>query len=283
MIKVQSIQDRPLILTIQRIIRQSYTFAYLKRRLIYMDVYIKNYELFDKIVVYDFKLGDGGLGDNIKFFMFVLESCMKKKERLYYKKNNIDIENYIKLKHSKMYVDNEMLQHLQNVKIVVPQMFYSSIDYNYSININQVFYFTDEVIINSKLLFPNDVTDYLSIHVRLGDKYLETEMKYVLCKEDVRTFSEEKIHNFIEKNYSKNILLCCDNNSYKVKLKEKYKNIIITNCDIGHSSLFNTTTKQILDAVTEFYILTNSSIIFSASNSGFSRIASKFNNIPLII
>ena len=247
-----------------------------------MDVYIKNYELFDKIVVYDFKLGDGGLGDNIKFFMFVLESCMKNKERLYYKKNNIDIENYIKLKYSIMYVNNEMLQNLQDVKIVVPQMFYSSIDYNYSIDINQIFYFTDEVIINSKLLFPNDVTDYLSIHLRLGDKYLETEKNYVLCQDDVRSFSEENIYNFIEKNYSKNILFCCDNKSYKVKLKEKYKNITITNCDIGHTSLSNTTKKQVLDSVTEFYILTNSKMIFNASNSGFSIIASKFNNIPLM-
>jgi hypothetical protein len=215
--------------------------------------------------------------------MFVLESCMKNKERLYYKKNNINIENYIKLKYSIMYVDDEILQNFKNVKIVVPKMFYSKLlNYKSSIDINQVFYFTDEVIINSKLLFPNNITDYLSIHLRLGDKYLETEKNYVVCKNDVRTFSEEKIHNFIEKNYSKNIFFCCDNKSYKEKLKEKYKNIIITNCDIGHTALRNTTKKQVLDSVTEFYILTNSKMIFSASQSGFSKMASKFNNIPLI-
>lgn len=75
---------------------------------------------------------------------------------------------------------------------------------------------------------------------------------------------------------------CCDNNNYKLKLKEKYSNIIITNCDIGHTSLTNTTAKQILDGITEFYILTNSKIIFAASYSGFSIMASKFNKILLL-
>ena len=41
-------------------------------------------------------------------------------------------------------------------------------------------------------------------------------------------------------------------------------------------------TDQILDAITEFYILTNSEIIFAGSRSGFSMVASKINNIPLI-
>jgi len=46
--------------------------------------------------------------------------------------------------------------------------------------------------------------------------------------------------------------------------------------------LSNTTNKQILDAITEFYILSNSHLIYSASNSGFSKMASKFNNIKYI-
>ena len=33
---------------------------------------------------------------------------------------------------------------------------------------------------------------------------------------------------------------------------------IITNCQIGHTSLLNTTLKQLLDGITEFYILTSS-------------------------
>jgi hypothetical protein len=232
-------------------------------------------------MIYNFKLGDGGIGDCIKFFMFVLESCMKNNIRLYYNKNNIEIEKYIKLKYDKMYIDNDKIKKLNDVKLVEPVMYYSTINYDYSIDIKDVFYFTDEVKLNCKTLFPEDITSYISIHLRLGDKYLETDRRYVLSQEDVRTFSEEKIYKFIEENGNKNIFFCCDNNTFKLKLKNLYDKLIITNCDIGHTSLSNTTNNQILDSITEFYILTNSEMIFAASKSGFSIVASKFNNIPL--
>ena len=69
-----------------------------------MESYIDKYDSFDKKMIYIFKLGDGGIGDCIKFFMFVLESCMKNNIRLYYNKNNLEIEKYIKLKYDKMYI-----------------------------------------------------------------------------------------------------------------------------------------------------------------------------------
>jgi hypothetical protein len=247
-----------------------------------MDNYIKNYDSFNEIIVYNFNIGDGGIGDCIKYFMYVLELCMKNNTRLYYKKNNIEIEHYIKLKHDKMYIDEEMINKLHNVNIVDPYMFYSTINYNYSIDIKDAFYFTDEVKINYNQLFPSNITNYISIHLRMGDKYLETEKQYVLCKEDEREFSEEKIYKFIEDNSDKNIFFCCDNENYKLKLNERYNNVIITNCDIGHTSLHNTSKKQVLDGITELYILANSDMIFAASKSGFSIVASKFNNIPLL-
>lgn len=247
-----------------------------------MDNYINNYEKFEEKIVYDFKLGDGGIGDCIKFFMFALEFCIKNNIRLYYKKNNIQIEKYIKLKCDKMYIDENNIKNLGFIKIVTPYTFYSNFNWNFSITIDEVFYFTNEVKVNCKHLLPINVDKYVSIHLRFGDKYLETDKNYVVCKDDARDFSEEIIFKFIEENNNKNIFFCCDNKNYKLKLKERYNNIIITNCDIGHSSLFNTSEKQILDGITEFFILTNSEIIYAGSPSGFSRAASKFNNIPLI-
>ena len=46
----------------------------------------------------------------------------------------------------------------------------------------------------------------------------------------------------------------------------------------------NTTDKQILDTVTEFYLLTNSQLIYSPSipESGFSKVAAKFKNIKVV-
>jgi len=242
-----------------------------------MNSYIDNYDSFNEKIIYNFKVGDGGLADNIKFFIVILESCMKNNIRLYYKKNNITIEKY-----NKMYIDENQIKQLSNVKFKTPYMYYSTKTFNYSIDIKDVFYFTDEVKTRCTHLFPSNIINYISIHLRLGDKYLETDENYLQCKNDVRSFSEEKLYEFIEKNYNKNIFFCCDNNNYKLKIKEKYNNIIITNCLIGHTSLSNTTEQQVLDAITELYILTNSEMIISASMSGFSMVASKFNNIPLI-
>ena len=73
-----------------------------------MDNYINNYDSFSNIIIYNYDIGKGGIGDCIKFFMFILESCIKNNIRLYYKKNNIEIENFIKLKYDKMYIEEIM-------------------------------------------------------------------------------------------------------------------------------------------------------------------------------
>ena len=70
-----------------------------------MENYIKNYRFYNKKMVYHFRTQDGGIGDNIKFFMFVLESCMKNNTALYYKINNTENEKYIKLKYNIMYIN----------------------------------------------------------------------------------------------------------------------------------------------------------------------------------
>lgn len=247
-----------------------------------MEQYIQSYPLLDRCMVYQFQLGYGGIGDHIKFFMMSLETCMKNGIRLYYQNMHTENENYIKLKYDIMYVTDDMVHQLRNPEIVIPHMLYSSVHHNYSVHIHEVFYFTEDVIMNSKLLFPYDITDYVAIHIRLGDKFLETPQEYVACKYDTRHVSVDNMYQFIENHASEPILLCCDNHEYKVKIKEKYPFIMITNCIIGHTALCNTTAKQVLDAITEFYLLTNATAIFAASESGFSIMASKFNNIPLL-
>jgi len=253
-----------------------------------MQYYINNFNSFEKKIVYDFKLGNGGIGDSLKFFMYILDNCIKNNERLYYKKNNLLIEKYIKLKYPFMYINQSMIDHNQSLidhdswTFVHPGLYYGTFNTNYSIDIKDVFYFTDKVKLNASHIFPKIVTDYVSIHLRLGDRFLETDQSFVLCTHDQRHFSEECLYNLIEKNYNENIFFCCDNAAFKLKLQIKYNKLIMTTCRIGHSSLNNTTKHQVLDAITEFYILTNSKIIYGASQSGFSLLASKFNNVPYI-
>ena len=249
-----------------------------------MEGYIDKFNQFEKCVVYDFWLGNGGIGDCIKFFMLFLDTCIKQNARLYYKKNNIPIEKYIKLKHEQMYLTQEELGQMQNITVVTPNMYYHVQDqYTYSIKVNEVFYFTEQVLDNSaKLLrLPENVTNYMSIHLRLGDKYLETDPCFVLCHHDSRFFNEEKICQFIEQHPNEAIFFCCDNKSFKLKLKGRFNNLLVSTCAIGHTSLSNTTEQQILDAVSEMHILSNSTQLYCGSLSGFSLVAAKFQNIPL--
>ena len=60
-----------------------------------MEDYINNFKTFDKTIVYDFKLGYGGIGDYLKFFMIILTKCMCNNIKFYHKINNIEIEKYI--------------------------------------------------------------------------------------------------------------------------------------------------------------------------------------------
>jgi hypothetical protein len=252
-----------------------------------MENYINNYDSYNEIIVYDFNICNGGIGDCIKFFMYILDSCIRNNIKLYYKKNNIELENYIKLKYKIMYINNSEI--LDNHKIVNPSNYYKVINDSYSennngycININDVFYFSKEVISNSQYIFPPYITDYISIHLRLGDKFLELEKNLIHCAEDTRNFSEDKINEIIEENKDKYIFFCCENNLFRQQLKEKYNNVIISNGEIGHTSYPSTSNKQILDTITEFYLLTQSKKIFGASQSGFSIVAANFNNIPYI-
>ena len=84
------------------------------------------------------------------------------------------------------------IEDCSNCHVVGPQHYYSTFYINFSIPIKDVFHFTDEVKKNSAILFPQDIP-YVSIHVRMGDAFLETNKQYVFCHNDVRVFSEEKL------------------------------------------------------------------------------------------
>jgi len=259
-----------------------------------MDEYIKNYEQYTKKVVYHFKLGNGGIGDFIKFFMCALTLSIKYKYKCYCLVNDITIEKYIKLKHKQMYIEPKDIKKYRNIGVshfpnlsedvynmVEPIVFYRTYKDSFiNINIQDVFEFSDEVLKNSHKLL--SITDYISIHLRLGDKYLETDKTFIKCVEDERTYNENNLFNCIETNRDKNIVFFCDNNTYKLKIKNLYNNVILCDSAIGHTDLDNTTDKQFLDTITEFYLMTNSEKIYYASVSGFSVIAAKFKNIPLI-
>ena len=87
---------------------------------------------------------------------------------------------------------------------------------------------------------------------------------------------------YLEDHVADTLVFFCDNADFKRKIKIQYPHIYVTDYVIGHTGLHNTTDEQIFNSVTEFYILTQSERICAISQSGFSLVASKFKNIPLI-
>jgi hypothetical protein len=256
-----------------------------------MDSYIQKYNQLQPTIIYHFALGEGGIGDCIKFFMHTLHLCIRHNIRLLYKRNHIPLEKYLRLQFDQMYFDDPLpslsiqecdIPHLTGDRYyyVVPSAFYSTIQYNsITIPVRDVFYFSDEVIHQADQMI--SLPHYISIHLRLGDKHLETDRSFVLCKDDVRSYDENALFHFIEHHSKTPIVFFCDNQAYKLKIKQKYHHVAITNCNIGHTSLSNTTDEQVLDTVAEFYLLTASDTIYYASLSGFPIMASKFNHTPL--
>ena len=257
-----------------------------------MNEYINNFDNYKISLIYDFKKTDGGLSDYIKFFTFYLLFCIENKYKLFLLINNTHLENLIKLKYPIMYfnttMDTKIIKKNINVYtenfnedtfyVVCAVNAYDKYTEFHNIKLSEIFNFDDKIINKSNNLL-NINNSYISIHLRLGDYYLETKNN-VIAIGDRRTYNIEKLYEFIENNMLETLIFFCDNKTFKLKLKQKYKNIIILDCLVGHTGLLESSYEETLDAISEFYIMSKSKKIFSFSYSGYPLIASKFFGVP---
>ena len=264
--------------------------------------YIKNYSKFNKNIIYDFNINDGGVADYIKYFMYLLQYCMNKNFRLYYKKNGLPLESYIPLQFSELYISQDKINNfkilnsltsvdtLENINnnmhyICKPNCMYKKFDFDFiNLKFGDVFYFSDEVISNKKNIYSDNLLNYISIHLRLGDKHLELEKKdkkFVYTKWDQREFNYDKLSDLIIKNKKKIILFFCDNYSFKQKIKKKYPFIKISSAKVGHTGLSISSKREVLDAASELALLAGSKEIYSASYSGFPLVAGKLGEVKV--
>ena len=256
-----------------------------------MEEYLRSYKTYTKKVVYQFKVGYGGIGDCIKYFMYLLHLCIQQKCRLYYQVMNIPLEKYLRLFDQSMYIQEQYMGPSQPIhvneplsthdKIVLCTPFdlydvYQEVDYP----IHKIFTFSQTIWYRKKEIFPFP-EKYISLHIRLGDKFLETDPDFIVVKNDERPFQEKSLHQWLDTHRDQNVVLFCDNQTYKKYLQEKYPYIHITRAEVGHTSLLNTTEQHVMDAVTEFYILTQSENITANCVSGFSDMAANFHHIPI--
>jgi len=244
----------------------------------------------------------GGIGDFFKYFIYALNICIENEIKMYYLLEDIHINNYIKLKFNIMYITKKdlintkkianinELESIQQIDIdnsvlftITPHSMYKRSEpkiYENVRNVNKFFFFTDIIKSTAHTLIKGS-KEYISIHLRLGDKFLETEEKFKFCHTDERLFKDKKLFDFIEKHSQKKIIFFCDNNKYKEWLKKKYDFINITELDVAHTAYTNTTDTQCFNAIVEFFMLIKSKEIYCASRSGFSIMASKFENVPI--
>lgn len=260
--------------------------------------YVMNYDSYKKSIIFEYYIPgkNSGLGDFVLLFNNAINYCIENNVKLLYLVNNSVIQKYIKLKYSFMYLDkkdiadnthyitkkDEVFELFEDIPVYIGIGLFFRIKSKkkYNFKMRDVFYFDDVVINNGLEKFPL-CEQYISIHLRLGDKYISNKKKWLLTSSDTRRFEENDLFKFIENNLEKTIAFFCDNSDYRNFIASKYNNIIVSNCVVSHVSPTSTSDEEILDAVTELYLLSRSEKIYKASFSNFSYAASIFNNIPL--
>jgi len=149
-----------------------------------------------------------------------------------------------------------------------------------------------EIVLNEidKILINNSLKDkeYISIHIRCGDKYLNNQDIY--CKEDERLSIstclndiENKINHFNNNHNPNNLLLVIHSDSEILKSKFKDKYIVIDTI-IQHTAIHSDTKNDMngfISTVAEFYIMSKSKSIIQITYSGFSQWSSILGKVPL--
>jgi len=250
-----------------------------------MEEYLANWDTYKKGAVLTTFHGQGaGVGDYVKFFMYLIQFCMKIKYRAYYLIGRPE-EKYLKLIDERMYITQEEMNQQKNEnKLIIksPLEFYDKFCWSdLYLNAFNIFKFTDEVVQNRKLILDYE-GDYIAIHVRLGDKFLETPKENVFVVNDHRKFDEDLLHKYIENHKDKTIVLVSDNKAYREKIRDMYDNVKITKGKIAHTGLAGMLkTTEAMDTITELYILTQSEKVLVCAQSGFPIITKFFNNTKL--
>jgi hypothetical protein len=131
--------------------------------------------------------------------------------------------------------------------------------------------------------------EYISIHIRSGDNYLNDKENTTFRKKYIVTLIDE-IKKVSKHEKNKNYLLICDNNNIKeiilkslqsenIKIKSQFKEIV-------HTSLLSSEDKTLLltNTLEDFYLLSFSQMIYAFSSykhgSGFSYWCAKTFNVP---
>ena len=137
---------------------------------------------------------------------------------------------------------------------------------------------------NKKELYNLIPNNYNVIHIRSGDKYLIYNNNNTNVTDLIHKLTRI-IEEYITNNTNKQIVLLGDSNNILNILVKQYPQLINFNNDISHMGEgVNCTYDNIKNNMIEFYIISESSSIYSISTyhhgSGFSNWCAEINNIP---
>ncbi len=261
--------------------------------------YSEVYEKSDKELLLVLEKGYTGLSDILKFFMKVFSYMIPNNIKvslliinpLYkffdfkYKPINFNIikKNIKDYKHCKKFnnINNILKNFTINNKLFINfkecKYLRSNLCEFWKLNLNllDLIDFKNELYNQSKLYIPIQI-NYIAIHLRLGDKYLE---KSIIpgTHNDKRNYDINKLYEVIENNKDKIIYFFCDNNTFKKNLKEQYDYINILNLDIGHTGSLNCTDEICKTSIIDFILMMRAEEIHAISKSGFSSVSNKIS------
>ncbi len=235
-----------------------------------------------KTHIYTYDFGDGGLGDFINYLMYAIYK--------YGEKVSIKIDHPI---YKYLVFKDESYDYKKNRPINECQIIKAKDFWEEQINDKEYFKkknkfydyfdFTEKLTKIAESLIPK--RDYSTVHIRLGDGYLENKNRtHMWCLDDKRLDGRNSDYyvEIISKITDKPLMLFSDNNIFKKEIKEKVEDIIINDFDIihtGHTYVDSTDfDKQLELTIVEFLLLVKSKKIHALTHSLFSIMAYLIGN-----
>ena len=256
-----------------------------------------------KKLLFRFPLTNGGIGDMIKFFVCALDTAIKYDIRICFLKSDNPITKYLLPKCEHIYIEAEELANSSIVSAEnynhIEQLIHS-IDNNSTIQVSPVIFYdlqiydiVDRYNISDLFTFSDDIyqmkkdnnisEEYVSLHIRRGDKHIEAASSVKQVPHDSRPFEQTNFDNMVNNLFNDNnsVMLFSDSMVFKKMMSKKFNKLQCLDLKIGHTTWTNTSDEQIKNTVFEFYVLSNSTKIFANCVSGFSKMASDFNKIDI--
>jgi len=256
-----------------------------------------------KKLLFRFPLTNGGIGDMIKFFVCALDTAIKYDIRICFLKSDNPITKYLLPKCEHIYIEAEELANSSIVSAEnynhIEQLIHS-IDNNSTIQVSPVIFYdlqiydiVDRYNISDLFTFSDDIyqmkkdnnisEEYVSVHIRRGDKHIEAASSVKQVPHDSRPFEQTNFDNMVNNLFNDNnsVMLFSDSMVFKKMMSKKFNKLQCLDLKIGHTTWTNTSDEQIKNTVFEFYVLSNSTKIFANCVSGFSKMASDFNKIDI--